>query len=1222
MWAIQQQFIDLATTMSDEPGSSSSSLTANSKCKFCGEIFVERKECIRHEKTCDKFYTIPLKKIPSTASSEEQNVIKCKFCSKSFGLKRNCTRHEISCQSNPDTASSAAFSCSRCGAAYNRKDNFSAHQKKCLLKSNPPISTVSNNCLEPTSNHEGTKSNLRTPAPRSKTPCLLPECDLEFFHKNALIEHLKACHKEVDVKDPITKTFNCISEFHKWKDAIQEETFSYFCQKSGQSSSRVKYFYCQHDGLSHNERKTSRCNKKGRVKVGHHCIAKMQVWKDDYGLINVNYEPTHNHVCSSADFVHQPVPQDLSMYINEKLLWGVTPHDVLKDVMKKHIPKTLSIDNIKNCKAAILTKKRIAERARKMREKRRFHKDEAKALFLMVEQLSKEEDCIVLYKPFNHEVKHGPKEIDHLPDSKSLFMLGIQTKRQAKLLAEHCHKIVLVDETHGTNHHKYQLLTLMVIDDNRRGWPVAHLITSKSDADTLQFFFKALKVQLPDDLQFNCIISDDDPALINSMNKGFGQNLRHILCKWHLLKNFKKNLRSYVPLSMVDHMMDTLRIIINEENESEFLKLLNGFYQKYEKSPQCSDFIEYFSKHYKNRAEKWAMCYRRFPHSNVNTTGHIESFHNRLKKVYLKRKVNKRLDDLVTILLDIEWDDHVTRVREATNGMAYLPQDILSRHKRGMDLKDEDFRQLEETTWDVSSKTSANNYHVVRYSESCCSDLCFSKCAEVPCTDLCAHLYSCSCPDNHPLCKHIHKLHSMLLRETPKQMRDNETLLDNVLDSEGEKNEAISNSIPDSKVPCGESIERKLSKQRETLSKNIAYLENLLTTSNSNALSHAVAISNDLVLQLKYMCEGEGEEITQMEPAVKFNPNEKLQTQASQISSFKKPPKKKKNQKGIGPVEKKAIIDDLLAFTPNNDFSTGFSPDSPVPFEMVARLQNQITPPLSSVSDPRDVLLKCGYEKISLLQLKSLEINLPEEDLKICKELDSAFNVGWLYSSVINTYLASLEEKYPSCVAFSSDLALRASRGLSNEKIIRKTLTDQKQKSVLMFPANVSGMHWCIIAVTLNSAGNARVNYYDPLQNVMCGATQKLVIQMNTDMKGIFPSLSEWKKVTYVQTSKQNDSINCGVHICSFAEQMVKKSQSYVLVTDVLSFRKSMYKVIVGGCLKWQHSEDKCGTCHTLLFKEDEDSPCIACNKCDQWYHERCVASVSSSGKFQCPTDT
>ncbi|KAJ1518917.1 hypothetical protein ONE63_011474 [Megalurothrips usitatus] len=345
----------------------------------------------------------------------------------------------------------------------------------------------------------------------------------------------------------------------------------------------------------------------------------MQVWKDEKEKIHVLYFPTHSHKCTSSDFVHHPVSKKNDLNINEKIAWGVSPTKILCDIQKKDIPKSSSTQDIQNCKSAVLTK-----------------------------------DCVVLYKRYNADVDIRPKKINTLPNHKELFMLGIQTKRQAQLMADHCHKILLVDETHGTNHHKYQLLTLMIIDDNRRGWPVAHLITSKSNAETLQYFFKALKANVPAgvELDINCVISDDDAALINAMDLGICGSLgklRHILCKWHLLRALQKNLKSHVPLNMGEDMMTELRVMVNEKDEEVFKKMQSGFIAKYENSSQTKTYIEYYRKNYEVRMQKWAMCFRKFPHANIKTTGHIESFHHRLKKVYLKRKVNRRLDDLVNI---------------------------------------------------------------------------------------------------------------------------------------------------------------------------------------------------------------------------------------------------------------------------------------------------------------------------------------------------------------------------------------------------------------------------------------------------------------------------------------------------------------------------------------------------------------------------------------------
>uniref|UniRef100_A0A8D9ARJ8 MULE transposase domain-containing protein n=1 Tax=Cacopsylla melanoneura TaxID=428564 RepID=A0A8D9ARJ8_9HEMI len=250
-------------------------------------------------------------------------------------------------------------------------------------------------------------------------------------------------------------------------------------------------------------------------------------------------------------------------------------------------------------------------------------------------------------------------------------MLGIQTDRQRDLMKQHGNKILVVDETHGTNQYRYQLLTCLVVDDNRRGWPVSHLITSKSDADTLKYFFQAMREATPD-FNISCVITDDDPALVNSMTEGFDSDFRHILCKWHILKNWKENLRHKVPKEFVPTMLEELKEIMNAVELDKFDHLCKGFFKKYEDNCRTSSFMKYFHQHYMPRCTKWAMCHRNFPHASVNTTGHIESFHSRLKRFYLKRKVNKRLDDLIDILLKLECDDHSTRAREASKGFSLL----------------------------------------------------------------------------------------------------------------------------------------------------------------------------------------------------------------------------------------------------------------------------------------------------------------------------------------------------------------------------------------------------------------------------------------------------------------------------------------------------------------------------------------------------------------------
>ncbi|KAJ1530152.1 hypothetical protein ONE63_005083 [Megalurothrips usitatus] len=510
----------------------------------------------------------------------------------------------------------------------------------------------------------------------------------------------------------------------------------------------------------------------------------------------------------------------------------------------------------------------------------------------------------------------------------------------------------------------------MIIDDNRRGWPVAHLITSKSDAETLQYFFKALKANVPAgvELDINCVISDDDAALINAMDLGICGSLgklRHILCKWHLLRALKKNLKSHVPLNMGEDMMTELRVMVNEKDEEVFKKMQSGFIAKYENSSQTKTYIEYYRKNYEVRMQKWAMCFRKFPHANINTTGHIESFHHRLKKVYLKRKVNRRLDDLVNILLDIEWDDHVARVREATVGTASQPQDILQRHKRAMSLKDEDLKQVDENTWDIKASSGKDIYFIVRYHEKCPSDHCFSKCIQLACSSLCAHMYSCSCKDNHPLCKHVHELHSFLTRDLVKQVRDNVMCDIDDLPLPEEDIVIVPQMSNDSER------RRPLAKSTKELEQNLSRLADFISSNDSNsiaksnAVAHAAHVTGELVLQLQYMCSEDSEDVdvTPMEPVMKFNANEKLKTQASQVSSFKRPTARRRGKaQGMSPTKRQAVVKNLLSVLQTSSSVKNF------------------TPPLSFVPDLTDIVLKCRNEKISLLNLKSLEYDLPSDE--------------------------------------------------------------------------------------------------------------------------------------------------------------------------------------------------------------------------------------------------
>ena len=58
------------------------------------------------------------------------------------------------------------------------------------------------------------------------------------------------------------------------------------------------------------------------------------------------------------------------------------------------------------------------------------------------------------------------------------------------------------------------------------------------------------------------------------------------------------------------------------------------------------------------------MCFKQFDHCDTDTNMFVESFHNKLKIFFMEQIPNKRVDDLINILLTIEEGDYWRRERD------------------------------------------------------------------------------------------------------------------------------------------------------------------------------------------------------------------------------------------------------------------------------------------------------------------------------------------------------------------------------------------------------------------------------------------------------------------------------------------------------------------------------------------------------------------------------
>jgi hypothetical protein len=815
--------------------------------------------------------TVPVSTVSGNQTFKCNTTVDCKFCKKSIS-KANIRRHENQCSKKADN-NKQRFQCKHCSKSFSRKDNLKTH------------ALIHDKC-------EGPRYRFMN--------CSFDKCHQTFNHKTTLIEHLK-CQHQCDVQNPQVMNFSNIVEFETWKGEEEERTYSYFSKQCGNKVSGENefiYFYCQHDSPNVQEnrskRKTSRKQHIGQIKSGRRCISMIRLKIKNSGECEVKYFPTHSHPLSIQDWKFQPQSKSTYQFIDQQISLNVSPTKIAQTMKQPMSNEDRDdTDNTKLTKANLISRNLIRLRALKKRKSQRYHEDDATSVYLMAEAMKIEDpNKVIIYKPLGQNCVVGPAEVNNLPDANKLFMFGFQTKAQRELMIKE-NTILIIDETHGTNQYGYRLLTCLIRDDNNSGWPVAHLITSRSDADTLQYFFKSLKEKCPE-MTVNCVITDDDGALINAVKLGFEESeIKHILCKWHLHKSWKGKLRELVSKELSEEMYLGLILISETKNLDEFKNLSDAFMKKY--VHLAPKFCQYFHKEYlisEERIKKWASCYRNFYHGHVNTTGHVESFHNRLKTVYLKRKPNKRIDDLIQILLGIENEDYWRRKRRSTFGVNLS---VNERHSKGLKIPDS-FVTIEDKQCIVkSSSTDGSNYIVTKIKDHCFDDFCFFKCTVSSCHNLCSHLFICTCPDINNLCKHIHKVQSLLCRNLSSDDCDKDIHL-----------------FTSSEPPVASKANVKLCEEK---------LQQLLSLVQSEKLPHEL-VSNissnidDLLNKCKAFDKIEYQpSIEKMNKSITYSSKEKLKTQAAQLTKFVK--RKRKVEKNtntlISPSKKLKLKRDLLS---------------------------------------------------------------------------------------------------------------------------------------------------------------------------------------------------------------------------------------------------------------------------------------------------------------------
>ena len=116
-----------------------------------------------------------------------------------------------------------------------------------------------------------------------------------------------------------------------------------------------------------------------------------------------------------------------------------------------------------------------------------------------------------------------------------------------------------------------------------------------------------------------------------------------------------------------------------------------------------------------------------------------------LKYIYLRGKVNRRVDTCVHALIKIARDKFFERIVKLSKGKCSLKlDDIRKGHDTSEAIDVCAVSVLSDTEYAVASSGNSNYTVAVLKSSVCKPDNCLLRCLK---SNICIHMFSCTCPD-------------------------------------------------------------------------------------------------------------------------------------------------------------------------------------------------------------------------------------------------------------------------------------------------------------------------------------------------------------------------------------------------------------------------------------------------------------------------------------------
>ena len=252
----------------------------------------------------------------------------------------------------------------------------------------------------------------------------------------------------------------------------------------GSDGSTYYYYVCQRDVIRQNRRSTTSRNLKGVAKH-EFCPARIYVRKiilpSDELEIQVSYCDIHSHNPEFKDTRHHRLPRGMVKNLENLVHMGV-PTRIIREQYEAPLKQVQNLNEIDWCVDSYIPNRKIDNIRQKIKKLNLRYPDEGTAVNMFVQE---NRSSIFVYKPQGQEhAEIGNLNLDHLIDKKAeardqkkeivdTFILGIQSERMRKVMAEGIHRCLSIDEKHNTNLQKFVLLNFIVpSSENYTQWDI------------------------------------------------------------------------------------------------------------------------------------------------------------------------------------------------------------------------------------------------------------------------------------------------------------------------------------------------------------------------------------------------------------------------------------------------------------------------------------------------------------------------------------------------------------------------------------------------------------------------------------------------------------------------------------------------------------------------------------------------------------------------------